>query len=373
MVDSSLNKIGIRLNPLDVLAFRDGRPFDAGSFAKSGLPMPQALAGCLRTALLRKYDCDFKRLASSLLSGARFSEALVEADAPPWIAGVIFRGPWLAKMSNKTMVVYVTSPANVHQEKNKEQFYTMQPVSSEDTIPGWQPPEGEPMMRPLWLKSDAKTEQFKGLISSNGLEQFLDGAPITPKELIPADKPKSLYHFDQRVGIGISPQGLHAEESLIYSISFLALNPEAFFYAEALLPADARDDVFAKIETLPFGGEGRHVLFEQIEPFFWPEKVPSKANEKIMLLLITPSFFDAGWKGKAFNGNLAGAAVPGYTPVSGWDLAKKGPKPTRFAAPSGSIYFLNQSNTTFPESLSDSVEDWTTGYGAFLKGVWTDE
>ena len=44
--------IGVLLDPLDTLFFRDGRPFDASSRVRGGLPNPQTLAGALRTALL---------------------------------------------------------------------------------------------------------------------------------------------------------------------------------------------------------------------------------------------------------------------------------------------------------------------------------
>ncbi len=44
--------VGLRLDPLDTLFFRDGRPFDAANRVVGGLPNPQTLAGALRTNLL---------------------------------------------------------------------------------------------------------------------------------------------------------------------------------------------------------------------------------------------------------------------------------------------------------------------------------
>ena len=43
-------RVGLCLNPLDVLFFRDGRPFEAASRAYGGLPLPRTFAGALRTA-----------------------------------------------------------------------------------------------------------------------------------------------------------------------------------------------------------------------------------------------------------------------------------------------------------------------------------
>jgi CRISPR/Cas system CMR-associated protein Cmr3 (group 5 of RAMP superfamily) len=58
--------------------------------------------------------------------------------------------------------------------------------------------------------------------------------------------------------------------------------------------------------------------------------------------------------------------------VSGWDLARCGPKPARFAAAAGSVYFLHQLPTNLPEVLSDLKEDRQQGWGCYAQGVWTD-
>jgi len=70
---------------------------------------------------------------------------------------------------------------------------------------------------------------------------------------------------------------------------------------------------------------------------------------------------------------VVAAAVPPALPVSGWDMARGGPKPSRFAAPAGSVYFTRQSITPRPASLADDPFDRQQGWGAYLKGVWTDE
>src|SRR5260370_1121735 len=54
--------IGLRLDPLDTLFFRDGRPFDAASRASGGLPLPQTFAGAVRTYLLARAGFDFAAL-----------------------------------------------------------------------------------------------------------------------------------------------------------------------------------------------------------------------------------------------------------------------------------------------------------------------
>lgn len=54
--------VGLILDPLDVLFFRDGRPFTASERLLSGLPLPQTLAGAIRTALLQQVGCNFSKM-----------------------------------------------------------------------------------------------------------------------------------------------------------------------------------------------------------------------------------------------------------------------------------------------------------------------
>ena len=62
--------ITLDLEPLDVLFFRDGRPFDAAPRATSGAPLPQTVAGAVRTWLLRRTNTNLKALAEAIRNGA---------------------------------------------------------------------------------------------------------------------------------------------------------------------------------------------------------------------------------------------------------------------------------------------------------------
>ncbi len=94
----STARIGLCLEPLDVLFFRDGRPFAAATRATSGQPVPQTLAGAVWTALLTKFGCDFERLAEEVRRRP-IREAVLAAGTPEWLVEVSVRGPWLARSS----------------------------------------------------------------------------------------------------------------------------------------------------------------------------------------------------------------------------------------------------------------------------------
>lgn len=93
---------GVKLEPLDVLFFRDGRPFGAASRASTGLPMPQTFAGAIQTALLEQAGCDFAGLHRLVKQETRsIPDAIETLCGAGWIAGVGVRGPWFARRQNQ--------------------------------------------------------------------------------------------------------------------------------------------------------------------------------------------------------------------------------------------------------------------------------
>jgi CRISPR-associated protein Cmr3 len=114
-----------------------------------------------------------------------------------------------------------------------------------------------------------------------------------------------------------------------------------FLYSEVVLPGDAgNDSLLDEVTALPLGGEGRHAQLRRLsKPYAWPQQ-PKGSKQKPLVLLTTPCAFQGGWKPRCLDGRLVAVAVPGSLSFSGWDLARGGPKPTRFAAPAGSAYFL---------------------------------
>ncbi len=108
-------------------------------------------------------------------------------------------------------------------------------------------------------------------------------------------------------------------------------------------------------------------------PHDWPSSQPTGGKQKPLVVLTTPCAFQAGWKPSLLANHLVAAAVPGSLAFSGWDLARGGPKPTRFAVPAGSTYFLEQVPNDWPPSLAESEDEQQQGWGCYLTGVWTDE
>ncbi len=373
---------GLFLEPLDVLFFRDGRPFGPATRGQSGLPAPQTLAGAVTTALLDAGGVDFTRLAAALRTAASFADALEALDQPRWIAAASVRGPWLALNDAATGVgdVFVAAPEVLRRHRHPagneapphdqatDSLMRLRPLR-DGQLPGWQPPR--PGLRPLWCPHSGRLETVGGFLNHHGLQAFLAGEPVVDAHVVRAD---SLFASDQRTGIAIEPHRLVADQGQIYAANFLALRPGVGFYAEVLLPdeVDLRDAL--SLPTLAFGGEGRRVRVQVLDrPWAWPEALPNGARQKPLAMLTTPGLFAPRWYPTAFTERLIAAAVPGDVPVSGWDLARGGPKRTRFAARPGSVYFLDEPLADWPAALSDDPFDCQQGWGCYLRGVWTDE
>ncbi len=368
--------VGLCLEPLDILFFRDGRPFTGSERSVSGLPLPQTFAGAMRTALLRWTGCNFERLKQSLQTGKGFHGAVEQVCGADhrWIGGLTVRGPWLARLreANSELEVLVPVPAVLHKEKKGTagMLRSMAPLPA-GQLPGWTSPEHGQGLRPTWLKHLPATEPVRGYLTQQGLEQFVRGGDVSASAALPESE---LFGLDYRTGIGISRDRLVAEESQIFGRGFLALRKHVFLYAEVEVPEDAALGSFLDdIETLPLGGEGRHALIRRLDqPFDWPKPPELRGREKPLVLVTTPCAFQSCWQPEILDGHIVAAVVPGAVAFSGWNLAWGGPKPTRFAVPAGTVYFLETLADSLPDSLAESDEERKQGWGCYLKGVWTD-
>jgi CRISPR-associated protein Cmr3 len=400
---TTTQRIGLCLEPLDVLFFRDGRPFGAATRASSGEPMPQTLTGALRTALLALQGFSFENLAARLRRNKGegreepIEQALKECGAPEWIVNARVRGPFLARLGDKGNVadVLVPVPAVLHGPKDEACSATVQPLHrlaplKAGGLPGWRgtAPGWGGTLRPLWLSQVKPMEPVKGYLNRAGLATFLSGRDLTSTAVTRA---MDLFGFDNRTGIEIVADQLTAKQGGIYGATFLALRPgymppdarqpdekpyAVVLYAELVFPngTPPGQAVLHGIDTLPLGGEGRRVAVRvQESAWKWPDAKPSGPRQKPLLVLTTPGLFGAQWRPEALKDCLVAAAVPAAVAVSGWDLARGGPKPNRFAAAAGSVYFLDSLPDNLPDALSDRDEDRAQGWGCYVKGVWTDE
>lgn len=386
---------GLRLDPLDVLFFRDGRPFDATNRVEGGLPKPQTFAGAMRTAMLARTDFDFQQFSNELKDGASLKEAL--ASAPKSITRACFRGPWVGLVTAEEKIEPLLAlPMNLAKRKNpnpgQTKFLRSLPLKKSD-LPGW---TGE--LRPLWRRGMPDSKAKRGLVTLSGLKQYLRGNDVEQEEMVSIS---DLYDFDNRTGIGIDPQTLASEEGQIYGARMLALKDhikkkkhnengeETGIKGHSEKKKRTRDGakicLYAEVkfgtedsspeipDALPFGGEGRYVHLQEVEACQWP--APASDQKPALWYLASPAIVEdptqQQWP-QRLNGKLQAAASTYPIAVSGWDVARNGPRPTRFAVPAGAVYFVDGQLELPSHSLCERADLAQEGWGFALQGIWKE-
>ena len=351
--------VSFELEPLDVLFFRDGRPFDAAPRAATTSPMPQTAAGALRTWLLTRLGTDFRTLGDVIRRGGTFQEATAaQGPAIGAVSRLGIRGPWFVKDGERL----VPTPATIEVEKDAGgALHRLDPLS--DELPGWSPRTDG--MRPLWRRSRSATRARGGYLCRTGLERFLSGGLPRADEIVDAD---ALFCIEDRVGIGVDFDTQSVGEGMIYAVRLMRLFSGVTIAVDVVgawedLSVCPDDD-----DVLFLGGEARRAIIRRSpDAYSWPEASAGTVDGRLVLLT-TPAPF-AGWRPHGLP--LVAAAVPGHVPISGWDMVHGGPKPNRFAVPAGSVYFCGGETglANGAESLCTG-EDAAVGWGTYLEGLW---
>lgn len=348
-----MKRIGVRLEPLDLLFFRGGLPMSEGIRAKSVLPSPQTFAGMIRTMLLERTGANF-----DLMRGKPTLAEACRAAGAEWVAQVKMTGPFPAMIRDKGMEPLFPCPANVRKVRgSSDSIGVLLPSCA--AVPGWDPPL--PGMLPLWRGGARFEKESPEWITWTGLQAYLRGQPLEPGHFRKTDE---LLEWEERTGVGIDPQTHASREGILYTTRSLRLKPGVVFYGEIELPEDG---VSLVTGVATWGGERRRVKVSGEAPLEWPS--PAK-QDRSLILLLSPAFFEKQWRPAAIpEGVLRAAAVKGPYAISGWDLARGGPRPVRFGADGGSVYFCEgwePGGTTLAENEDDNL----AGYGFFVKGTW---
>lgn len=352
---------GLFLAPLDQLFFRDGRAFGASTRVVSGLPNSTTLTGALRTLLLNAHEANFRKLAHALRTGASMDRAFEAAGAPAWIARLRVRGPWLARLQkNKPPELFLRPPKHLRAGPGNKRLPAL-PLR--EPLPGWSDSRN---LSPLWCAEslhDKENGSRGDLIRLSALDECLNGRPVSETAF---ERSSNLYSFEDKTGIAIEPDRLTASESMIYAVRMLCLMEGAGFYCEVHSEQPLE---IANPSLFPFGGESRYVQATRTDLVGWPH---TPQSDRRLFYLLSPGIFAHTWHPdySPSGANLSAASVDGPFAVSGWDLARGGPKPTRFGVQPGSVYFYEGGAAFSHSSLCADPADALQGYGDFLQGAW---
>lgn len=341
------------IEPLDVLFLRGNKLFgEPGSFGEAQMPpWPSVAAGALRSALLVERGVDLQAFAA----GDVPSEDLGTPERPGSFTLSAFQ---LARRHacGRVEPLYAL-PADLHASRvdGRVQLRRLRPKSMDAAIRSSYPLPMLPM-----LQSVDRNKPESGLwTDAEGWARYLRGELPESRHLIAASE---LWQLETRIGIGLSPGRGAADDGRLFSTQAVALRKREQGGAQGGFDVGflARVDGCALPDDLGLrlGGDGRlaRAIGTRVD---WPQPdfdALARA-ERLRIVLASPSQFARGWLPDGVQphadgslrldlhgvrGRLACAAVPRPEVVSGYDLARRRPKPAQRLAPAGSVYWLDQ-------------------------------
>ncbi len=360
------------IEPLDVLLFRDGRPFSAGMdhLARSVFPpFPSTVAGFLRSRLFREAGFDWR--------AAR--ERFGDLGGPDDFGAFRVEGLFLRRDDTD----YVPVPNDVVRPKGSADggpLLLSRPLGLDGAPPITSNfPDGR--LRFLWARTAGVVEPAQGFVALDDLfSRCLLGEP--PARVL---REEDLVGRERRTGIGMDRGRRSAEEGRLFIVEFLRLRDGVGFHVRF---SGVRWAGTSGADTL--GGERRPVRWTAIDRFALPPAGPVAekvgASGRFKLVLLTPALFDDGWRpGRRFEealqeagveADLVSAAVGRPVHAGGFDLHRQRPRPMRRAAPAGSVYFYEVRKGD-PSRLAGSwgmrgISDdgWEAGMGLSVLGGW---
>ena len=346
------------IEPLDVLFLRGNKPFgDPGSFGESQvLPWSSVAAGAIRSLLLTQDGID--------------PAAFARGDAPHAALGTpADPGPFrlvawhLARRSGGGVETLHAPPADlfIGADEGRSPVATLlaavQPAPgllSSAVLPRW----------PVLPRAGRDKPATGWWLTQAGWKAYLAGRAPQAAQLVASSE---LWKIDARIGIGLAPETGRADDGKLFGMQAVAFR-HGVGYA-----AGMRGSAPPAPGMLRLGGDGRaaSISHAHVAPSE-PDYAVLAAARRCRLVLTSPGLFERGWlptgtgadhrfELHGVRARLVCAAVPRAEVASGFDLARRAPKPAQRVAPTGSVYWLEQLEAT-PGQLRKLAE----------AGLWTE-
>lgn len=359
----------IKIDAIDTLFFKDGKPFSMGDETwAEGIfpPPPSVIYGALSSAILSSNPESF-----NLLTDISLFNDLIITDIFYRVNGnIYFPMPFdIVYRKNKSKKEVKTERRT---KKYKVKVLYGNPLNVLSSI------NSELRI----IKTTDEVENLEtALIGINKLNQYLNGFLNDEEfECIILDD-----HFimESKVGIGRNNLTHTAEEAKLYRVGMRRPLGLSIIVEIADSELTKRLSKFIK-----FGAEGKIAKLSNLTDIYEPITVNKYDGNKFKLYLKTPAFFENGWLPKWINreslvGEINGIKIKLITafigkPVSigGFDMLKRMPKPMRRAVPSGSVYYLEILKGSFEDAKNifnnKSISEYGTqkyGFGISMIGV----
>ena len=352
------------LEPLDVLFLRGNKLFgDPGCYGEALIPpWPSVAAGALRSRMLVDDGVDLAAFARGEIDHPTLGTPAKPGSFAVTAFHLARRGP------GGNVEILIQPPADlVLSEADDGSLLVRALKPTAITSPGLASSCALPQL-PVLAESERRKPTSGYWLGESGWRKYLAGAVPDAADVV---KTSALWLLDHRVGVGLDAATGRASDGQLFSVQAVAMRPDVGFLATVT------GAVPAVSGSLRFGGDGRAAAVSKV-PYHPPAAdYPAIVDAgRCRLLLTTPGLFKNGWLPTGIDqhadgsyrfdlhgvkARLVSAAVPRAEVVSGWDLAKRQPKPAQRAVSSGSVYWFDELDAT-AEALGKLVE----------AGLWCD-
>ncbi len=361
----------ILIEPNDVLMFRESKPYIAGEghLARSIFPLPQAIAGALRSKILLnpKDKTISKEKLEEFISIVRENENKKIRIADPEFE---ILGHFLFKDGCE----YFSTPLDIAKAKDIDGYFSVKPLF----LGHWN--------KFIFKGESIHFESVGGFIDYDSLVDYLKGEMEEElEEIVEHD----LIFRENRVGIKLE-NAKTTEEGFFYKAEFLRLAKGVGLSVWIGKNSKRLKELLGDKGLIRLGGESRFVRFKvsdvnptsKLEEVWDDIKEDINSKKKFKLYVATPlliknrDYYTLDIK-SLLEGKL-NITIKNFYPLigkpiafSGWDYANNCPKPSRYAVPSGSVYFIEfngEPNLSKPYLNLGNLKK--LGYGLCFMGVW---
>ncbi|HMW06629.1 MAG TPA: type III-B CRISPR module-associated protein Cmr3 [Leptospiraceae bacterium] len=351
----------IKINPLDVLFFRDGKPFSMGEDVwATGIfpPFPSTLYGALRASYFSDH---IDKLEYANIEGKDDSLKLE------------IKKVYYSENSNVLFPIPLDLVRKVSTKKDEESALLLKLKENSSSISNY------PFKKVLSLDINEKLESLSGNYFYNfELQKYLKKES---EKFSYIDSQKLLIQ-ESKIGIARNKFTKTSDEGKIYRVSMIRSKENIDFgihieYENLELESKGK---------LRLGADGKIASFEKVEN----QRIePPKINNLFKLYLSTPAIFTNGWLPFGMNPEkletqkdgihlkLLTCAIGRYTNVGGFQIKKgiQSSKAMYKAVPAGSVYYFetdsNEPNKIIELFHGKSISDIHSkeGFGICFVGA----
>lgn len=374
------------LEPRDVALFRDARPFGVTNSRAYSLdvPRPSTIAGFLRTHVGsdpetgefthhdRLDELIAREVRGPVLVELGDDGNVIETYFPAPADAIFYREELGKPRDGETRSDQAPRAAKNEFARTRYQLCPRASVPGEIVDEEFESRELELVdYREAPSENPGKPSNGPLLWSSKEMAEWLR-APAAVSEVadIRAQGIVSIPH-ETRTHVSIDGDTGTAKDGHLFAVDFVRMaarhassEKNVGIRRMAIVAGITGEDTGALVQGSvgTLGGERRVAFTRTIDTteLPWPKAVEISGH-RVRVILVTPAIFKGGSipepsEIEAENGRVVAAAVGRAEPISGWDYAKGGPKPTCWMVPAGSVFWLDFDS-------NEAAASWASEHG----------